>query len=367
MTRTVLAVMCAWWSVGALAQPTRLLSPDVAVPLSAEAREVVAAIPNEDTPPSEEHYYRSNEWRHDLLSSPLAGRGGAYVGVGSDQNYTMAAMAGSEILFLVDYDPWMSFVHRTYGVLVPVSETPEALLARFRERAEEDTVRLLREHLHGDPDVDRLVQRFRGLRSRWVRYLDRVRARGVRDGVGFTWLSNPSMYAHVRALFLSGRVIARSGDVTAERTMRAVGDAARRLGTTVRVVYLSNAEQFFEYTPVFIANLQNLPTDARSVIVRTIRLRRIASASPDDWHYVVHEVPDFLARLGTGVYLRAGALAYDLVPSAGRNGVSVMGPTVPRRFVQRLQETVRSPDRDGQGGHGGRHRRQPDSPPTPQK
>ena len=70
-------------------------------PLPESAGQTLEAIPHENTEPPEEHYYRSNEWRQDLLREHLAGLGGALIGVGADQNYTLAAMAGSDLVFLV--------------------------------------------------------------------------------------------------------------------------------------------------------------------------------------------------------------------------------------------------------------------------
>jgi len=80
-------------------------------PLSAQARQIAEAVPDEGTELPEQHYFRSNEWRQDLLIPHLEGRGGALVGVGSDQNYTMAAMARADMMFLVDYDPKIPWIH----------------------------------------------------------------------------------------------------------------------------------------------------------------------------------------------------------------------------------------------------------------
>lgn len=76
------------------------------------------------------HYVVSNEQRFDLVAPLLHARGGALVGVGTDQNYTMAAMAQSSLVFIVDYDSVVPLVHEMYGVLVPTSAIPRAAVAR---------------------------------------------------------------------------------------------------------------------------------------------------------------------------------------------------------------------------------------------
>ncbi len=311
------------------------------VPLSAEAQRVLDGVPDEGTEPPGEHYYRSNEWRQDLLRPHLEGLGGAYVGVGADQNYTMAAMARSEVLFLVDYDPFIPWIHSVYGVLVKESATPDELVARFADENEAATVELLRSALADHPHLTRILRHFRGLRSAWHAYLVRVQ-RLSRDGQPFSWLASDALYAHVRGLFLAGRVIARNGDVTGARTVQAVGEACRRLHLPVRVVYFSNAEQFFDYTDGFIANMHALPTDDRSVVIRTLRHRSIPLAVDGRWHYLVQDYDDFLGRLDTGVYRRSFAFTADLLaagpPHIGADGISTLDETVPRAMIEVARE-----------------------------
>ena len=333
--RCFLAALTALlWVSSASAQGSRASQP-----LPAEHRRIAEAIPSEGTPATERHYFRSNEWRQDLLRPHLEGLGGAYVGVGSDQNYTMAAMAGSEMLLLVDFDPKIPWVHEIYRVLVSASPTPDALIARFAEENEDETVAMLREGVSDHPQADQIVRHFERKRHAWHPYLKRVQGL-VRDGQPFSWLASQELYDHVRALHRNGRIVSRNGDVTAETTLQAVGDAAERMGLTVRVVYFSNAEQFFPYTDQFISNMKNLPTDERSVVVRTIRHRSIENAEDGRWHYMVHDFPDFVSRLETGAYRRSFAFTADLL-SAGRphlgQYISTMTADTPRGMLEQVR------------------------------
>jgi len=295
-------------------------------------RKALDAIPNEGTPLPKQHYFRSNEWYQNLLVQPLAGRGGAYVGVGSDQNYTMAAIAGSELLILIDYDPRIRWVHRIYDVLVRASETPDDLVSRFAEENAERSRELIETAVQSDPDAAAISKHFTKSRKLWHAYLQRVRGQKGKLPVT-SWLSVPEYYKHMRGLFNAGRVVARNGDMTAERTVRAAGAAAKELKLPVRIIYFSNAEQFFPYSDSFQANMRALPTDERSVVVRTIHHGRIPNAGPNDWHYVVHEMPDFFARMEAG-YRHSFAFVGDLLAGGkqviGEDGLSVISGTVPR-------------------------------------
>jgi hypothetical protein len=297
--------------------------------LSADERALLAAIPDEHTPESKRHYFRSNEWFHSLLKDVLQNRGGAYVGVGSDQNYTMAALARSELMLLIDFDARIPWVHRIYGVLISASATPDELVARFAPEQLEASMQLLREGLAGDPQAVTIARHFAKLNTRWFRYVERVRRLEV------SWLGDPALYAHVRNLFRAGRVVSRNGDLTGTATLRAIADAAIKLHTPVRIVYFSNAEQFFKYGKTFRESMELLPTDEHSVVVRTVHHWRLQTAKPNDyteWHYMVQDFPDFKARMDAG-YRSSFRLVRDVAvhraESASGDSLSLLTAKVP--------------------------------------
>ena len=334
-----LSVTCTWAASGSASAQDRAqdgalaLPSSVSQPLEGEVRRVAQDVPDENTPDPGEHYPVSNEWRHDLWFPHVRDLGGAFVGVGSDQGYTLAAVQDAQIAWMVDFDPLVRIVHRMYGVLVPESADADALVARFSAANAAATRALLDERLAGDPDHDRVLRTFDRNRSRWERYLGRLR-RLSRDGQGTSWLSDATLYARVRALFVGGRIIARNGDVTGERAVRAIGAAARRLGVPVRVLYFSNAEQFFPYSASFVQNIQGLPSDDRSVVLRTFRGPRATYPDGDRWHYVVHRWPDFTDRLAHG-YTHSRQIVGDLVNGRplpiGADGLTVIDANTPRR------------------------------------
>lgn len=318
------AVLLALPFISARAEPAAELPP-----LSDDARALLAAIPNEHTPESKRHYFRSNEWFHSLLKDALQGRGGAYVGVGSDQNYTMAALAGSELMLLIDFDARIPWVHRIYGVLVSASATPDELVSRFAPDQLDASMQLLRDGLAGDAEAETIARHFAKLNKRWFQYVQRVRRLEV------SWLGDPALYAHIRNLFRTGRIVSRNGDLTGTATLRAIADAATKLHTPVRVVYFSNAEQFFKYGPTFRQSMDLLPTDERSVVVRTVHHWRLQTAKPNDyteWHYMLEDFPDFKARMNAG-YRSSFRLVRDVAvhraESASGDALSLLTSKVP--------------------------------------
>ncbi len=328
----------AWLAIGtfssvALAQR----ADDPSEPLSDAMRRIAEDVPDEHTPPPPEHYPISNEHRHDLFSPYVRDLGGAFVGVGTDQCYTIAAMQNASLVWIVDFDPLVPLVHRMYGALVPVSEDAATLVSRFSPEERRRTRALLLERLASDPARDQIVSAFVRDRDRIHRYLTRAQ-RHVVDGVGASWVSDPELYRRVRTLFLGGRVIARNGDVTADGAMRAIGRAAARLGVPVRVVYFSNAEEFFPFSRSFRDNLEGLPTDPRSLVLRTFRQSGAPYPRGDRWHYMVEPVSDLRARIDESGYRRARQIVTDLLAShdrVGARGVSFVDGHVRRRFAQR--------------------------------
>ena len=271
---------------------------DLYAMLSPAEAAAVRAIPNEKTPEPLTHYWLSNEWRHELTFPEIAHLGGALVGVGSDQNYTLAAVADSEWIFVTDYDPDIRLVHELYEIFVDDSPTAAALVAHFEPENANKSRALIRA-VARPADVQPLIALLEKQRPEFLKYLHRLLVREVnREPV--TWLSNATYYAHTRELFRKGHVIARTADWTGAPAVQKVAAALRALHEPARIVYLSDAEEFFPYSPSFAANVESLPTDSKSVVLRTVRhlgLTKITSRG--DWFYIVQDYADFIADLTT--------------------------------------------------------------------
>jgi hypothetical protein len=331
-SRRGLALVALGLAAFASTRASAQLPADRATPLPPEVARVADAIPNEGTPDPGEHYPVSNERSHGLWAEPLRDLGGAFVGVGTDQCYTLAAMQNAELLWLVDFDPLVPVVHQIYGVLIPASGSPLELVARFSPAGASASEALLGAQITNAEQRERALSAFRRHRAQMYAYLQSAQ-RNVRGDVGTSWLSDSALYERVRALHRGRRVIARNGDVTADGALRAVGRASRQLGVPVRVVYFSNAEQFFPFGEGFRANLAGLLVDERSIVLRTFRARDVPYPLRERWHYMVQPVSDLRARIEESGYRHSRELVRDLLAAprfVGRNGSSVLDARVPR-------------------------------------
>ncbi|PRQ04015.1 LIC_10091 family protein [Enhygromyxa salina] len=245
------------------------------------------------------HYVKTNERRHDVWFPYLDNKRGIYVGVAADQNYTLIGVAKSEFVFLMDLDWRVTELHRAYEVLIEASEDPKTLLARFDGDNEEESVALIQEALAGQLSEDELrqcVNSWRGARETVFRHLENVIVRD-RDGVATSWLSNPDYYAHIRKLYLSDRVRMLVGDLTGPQTLTTIAKAAEGLGLPVKVLYLSNAEEYYDYTSQYQANIRGLPGADDSIVLRTIYSKDWVHADAL-WNYQVQPLADYQARVG---------------------------------------------------------------------
>lgn len=302
---------------------------------------------NEPTRRVSRHYLYTNERRHDIFFDSLRGLGQGYVGVGADQNYTMAAAAGAEAVWLLDLDVAVVHLHRLYAAAIDQSATAEdflrllsgkqdealkaAILARYPQdrRTQQAALQLYQDH--GPILYQRLRRTYRNRPN----------------GAAVTWLNDPALYAHIRDLVRKDRIVPRVGDLGGPTTLQQIGEAARKAGLQVRVLYLSNAESWFRYSPRLARNLNALPLDDRSVVLRTVKSTVLSYAPGDVWHFSVQGAQDFahkltLERYGAVDHIMADLMTgQDLAPGQAQAPVHVQAaPQTGRRGFSRIPAGV---------------------------
>jgi hypothetical protein len=301
---------------------------------------------NIEAPPNEKpynvhlHFLRSNERRHDVFFSALRDIGGGYLGVGADQNYTLAAVARSTVVWLVDIDGDVVDWHKIYAALIPQAPTPQALLSMLGGRRDAEVQAALVGRWDS-AEASRLWPLYLRYRLYLLHYLA-GEATFKRHGMPVTWLSDPALYEYVRKLMIERRVVVRVGDLHGERTLLGIADAARSSGVVVRTVYLSNVEQWFHYSVQFRRNLEALPRDAETVVLRTLARGELNFPEEDRWHFSVQTLDDFVARMEAPVKpvisVRGLMTAMQQGTLPGIHGISWIGPV-----KARLQPTVLPP------------------------
>lgn len=213
------------------------------------------------------HYLTGNEHALHAFYPHIRDRGGGYLGVGAEQGYLLVGWARSELAWLIDYDPAVVAVHRLHQTFLAAAAGPDAYLALWHKDGRRDALAALRA---AHPDDPALLDLYRDHRARIHKRLEELRAETQTAGVP-SYLADADDYAHVRRLVLAGRVQALAADLTRSGAVAGIGVAARRLGVALRVLYLSNAEEYWERLPQpFRDNLRGLPVDERSLVLRTL-------------------------------------------------------------------------------------------------
>jgi len=287
-----------------VAEPDKPVAPpapvDPLAALSADDGKIFLAGPTDGGEPLPNHYVKSNERRHDTWFPYVKDLGGAFVGVGPDQCYTVAAAQGAELMFLLDIDHMVVDVHNNYEVLIEASETPEQLHQRFSAAEQDASVALLEEAYTDVDDKTRRhrLQTYKASRETIFRHLKHVIARHQGDEQT-SWLSNADHYKHIRTLFQNDRVRVMDGDLTGKDTMTSIGVATTKLEVPVRVLYLSNAEEYYKYTKQYLANVAGLPGDDKSVVLRTIYNKEWEHAD-SLWNYQVQPLANYQEFLSGG-------------------------------------------------------------------
>jgi hypothetical protein len=256
--------------------------------------------------------------------------GGAYVGVGPEQNFTYIAKLRPEIAFIVDIRRQAVIQHLLYKAVFQISEnraqflsnllsrpvaaktapgseaSVEELLEYFRSAAAPQEVyaanlsrvRSIIEQEFRFPlsDKDRqmldyvysmfckagLDISFRsgrassgGLYGGFPTLADLIVARD-QDGTRGNFLATADDFSFVRSLQLQNRIIPVVGDFAGTKALAGVGHYLQKHHYPVRAFYTSNVEQFLfqhEVFSSFIENVRKLPIEADSVIIRSVSRR----------------------------------------------------------------------------------------------
>lgn len=263
-------------------------------PIPAEWAEAFGAV-RADPPPErltrDSHYWVSDETYHLLFREAMANKGGVFLGIGPDQNYLMAGWARPEVLIPLDFDQAIIDLHFVYRVAFLNAETPEAFRAMWTEEKESE-FRALLENAYTDPKQRKnVLKAFKKARPKVLWRFKRIRKLHKEKGVP-TYLDDPEQYAFVRNLYLTNRVFPVRGDLTAQKTVRDIAEATKKLGLQITVLYLSNTEQYFVYNDDFKQNMLALPLAEDSVVLHTAGMKK--EWSPDGlYEHILHSGPNF--------------------------------------------------------------------------
>jgi hypothetical protein len=251
-------------------------------------------------------------------------RGGAYVGVGPDQNFSYIAAVRPSIAFIVDIRRDNLLLHLLFkalfdlaptrveylalltgrpppsplagwdataidGIVAYLDRTPpaapaaiEALRARVRGRLQAFGVPLSAADL---ATIARFHQRFidaglslqfnssgRAPQRGYPTYRDLARERD-RDGAQRSFLAAEDAFQFVRTLQAGDRVVPVVGDLSGPTAVAAIGATLARENLRLSAFYVSNVEFYLFRDGTFgrfVANLGRLPLAPHAVVIRSV-------------------------------------------------------------------------------------------------
>ena len=259
--------------------------------------------------------------------------GGAYIGVGPDQNFTYIAEVRPSIAFIIDIRRDNLLLHLLFKVLFELSPTRVAYLAQLLGRPipsglddwRRATIERLETYIDrtGPSGIDALRSRVdQAIRRTGVplsaedfRTIDRFHRRFIADGLSLRFQSTgrppqnyyptyrqllsdvdssgrPGNYLASEDAFqfvknLEGRdlVIPVVGDISGPSALAAIGRLIGRRQERLSAFYVSNVE-FYLFGqgrfPRFIANLGRIPHGAGAVVIRSVFGRFVYGGRPGD-------------------------------------------------------------------------------------
>jgi len=249
-------------------------------------------------------------------------KGGGYVGVGPDQNYSYISRIQPEVAFITDIRRDNLLQHLLLKALVERAPTRVEFLGgllgrpapprpgEWASRPIDQIVAWVDQH-DADPaivkslreEVDRAVvamgipltaedratiARFHGEFIRWgmgLRFTSFGRPPRTYyptyrqlvletdlDGELSSWLANAEAYETVRALHVTNRIVPVVGDLSGPRAVREIGVVMGEMGITLTAFYTSNVEFYLAgqgRLEEWLENLASLPAASGAVVIRS--------------------------------------------------------------------------------------------------
>jgi hypothetical protein len=336
----LLAIMVAVWVIAtgfAAAQETKPANPTGAQPVSAaKAPDNLESLPasefsrivrefSEDGGYFRSDNFTSNETAYLTVVDTmrrLGASGGAYLGVGPEQNFTYIAKIRPRIAFIVDIRRQAVIQHLMYKAVFHLSPDRVQFLSRLLSRPlPKDKV------LKGDAPIQEIVAYFSQaaadektyaanlaavrktieeefqfpLSESDLKSLDYVYKSFREDGLDIAYRMDDSRggyfptfrdlilqtdlnnklgnflavaedYEFLRNMHRKNLIIPVVGDFGGKKALRAVGDYLRKNGFTLTAFYTSNVEQYLFQNEIFAAfaeNVRTLPINDRSLFIRS--------------------------------------------------------------------------------------------------
>lgn len=270
-------------------------------PLSDARKDVFFGSPEDEAPETlggiakaleDVHYVIGNEWALQAFREDIKDIGGGYMGVGPDQAYLFIGWQKPELAWLADYDPAVKRVHALYRALLMAAKTPEEFVGYFDRNKVETAAAAIASTTEGAETKS--LQAIHRRNRKWFFFRLRKLRRKLRDAKVDTYLTDQETFDYIKAMFAANRIRPLVSNLNDTDGVAGITEAAKKLDVPIRVVYVSNAEEYWKtYDPNFRANMAALHTDDQSVFLRTRLIWKIN----EDYMYIVQPFDNLRAWL----------------------------------------------------------------------
>lgn len=254
----------------------------------------------------------------------MGSSGGAYIGVGPEQNFTYIAKVRPRIAFLIDIRRQAIIQHLMFKAIFHLAPTrsqylslllSKTLQAKDKVSAADASVAEMMSYFSQAPADDKayasnlaairkaikedfqvqlsdtdqasleyvyrnfrdegldIAYRMEGSRGGWFPSLKELIEQTDQHGKLGNFLANKDDYEFVRDLHRKNLVIPVVGDFAGKKALAAIGDYLRKNGYTVNSFYTSNVEQYLFQNGVFagfVENVRKLPITEKSLFIRAV-------------------------------------------------------------------------------------------------
>ncbi len=234
------------------------------------------------------HYTIGNEWTLFAFYEDIKDLGGGYMGVGTDQAYLFIGWQRPELAWLTDYDPKIQRVHHMYRALFLAADTPEEFIDFFKEENIEKAKAAIAEIYDGDDKVTAQATYRRA--RKLINYRMQKQKRKFKNSNVPTYWNDQETLDYIKAMLREDRIRPMLVNLMEADGMKGVREAAAELGVPVRVLYVSNAEEYWkEYAEQYRKNIAELHSDEKSLLLRT----RLIWGINYDYVYVVQTIDNY--------------------------------------------------------------------------
>ena len=234
----------------------------------------------------------SNEDRYELFQSFIKNLKGGYIGVGSTQNFTFAAWAKSEWIWMMDFTNIVVTANKIHAAFIKRAKTPEEFQNYWQFKNQDMAYKALEEEYKQDRDYTFIKNSLRAVRPFFLKRVELMTKLSNKRSYTI-WFKDIEDYTHIRNLILNNRVRFLRGDITANITVMGIGKVAKEMGVPVRIFYFSNAEEYLKYphqekglvhgySDQFKQNWISIPTDNKSLVLRSYSQNRVKFTWPED-------------------------------------------------------------------------------------